>query len=93
MDATCVRTRRGVRGSASPLPRDEREHEPRTEVDPVEGETRLCMLGPGGAIFETDYHWQEGRARSFTVLWFNADASGFMDLAKGDRIMSVRHDG
>ncbi|MEE9297373.1 MAG: hypothetical protein V3W34_20740 [Phycisphaerae bacterium] len=55
----------------------------------AEGETRLCMMGPGGAPFETDFHRPEGHERVFTVLWHNVDATGFMDAAKGDRIISI----
>lgn len=56
-----------------------------------EGDTRLCMMGPAGALFETDYCAGEGDQTRFTVLWFNADASGFMNEARGDRILSVRY--
>lgn len=55
-----------------------------------EGETRLCMMGPSGALFETDYHTPDIQEPVLSVLWINADASGYMDVANGDRILSVR---
>lgn len=56
-----------------------------------EGDTRMCMMGPAGALFETDYHREPGGDHVFTVLWLNADASGYMDEAQGDRILAIRH--
>ncbi len=56
-----------------------------------EGETRMCMMGPGGALFETDYLHESNGERMFSVLWLNADASGFMDEAGDDCILAVRY--
>ena len=58
---------------------------------PREGDTRLCMMGPAGALFETDFSDARSGEVCFRILWLNADASGFMDEANGDRILSVRY--
>ncbi len=58
-----------------------------------ESETRLCMMGPAGALFETDYLDRIDGERQLTVTWYNADASGFMDAANGDFILSARRCG
>jgi hypothetical protein len=61
-----------------------------TARDLVEGETRLAAIGPEGALFETQYHSPHKRD-VLTVLWSNADASGYLNEANGDHIISVRY--
>ena len=53
----------------------------------VEGDTVLHMRR--AALFETEYHAEGATKPIVSVLWFNADATGFMDETKGDRILSI----
>ncbi len=82
----------GARMSAAPTQANLlNEPAPDDRVAPSEGDTRLCMMGPAGAIFETDFGDAKSGDVCFRILWLNADASGFMDETNGDRILSVRY--
>jgi hypothetical protein len=57
----------------------------------VEGDTTLCMLGPDGALFQTQYHAHVRSKPILRVLWLNVDATGYMNVNRGDRILEVDH--
>ncbi len=77
------------------MPTTEQPVTPRGDAHPVEhlveGETRIYGLCEKGVIFETDYVTPDESERAFTVLWKNADASGFLNSKNGDAIVGIRY--
>ncbi len=84
----------GIQGASSIRDRNQRHddselHERMASLR--EGETRISMMGPTGALMETEYLTSSGRKRLFTVIWLCTDPNGAMNAENGDRILEIQY--